>query len=155
MIHFLPIEHDAIEALILLEGGATPYPWTTQSLSESFEASADCYLIEHQGQSIGYCVMQSVLDEAELLNIVIFKPYQSQGYGAKAIQILKQKLIDSGIKSLFLEVRASNHIAQALYEKMGFEVVSIRQNYYRTENQATEDANVMRCSLKGAPGLRA
>lgn len=91
--------------------------------------------------------MQWVLDEAELLNIVIFKPFQSQGFGSEVMRKLKLDLVDSGIKKLFLEVRASNEIAKALYEKMGFEVVHTRRNYYRLAKQKAEDALIMRCSL--------
>lgn len=147
MIHFSPLKRSAIDALIRLERGATPYPWTVQNLKNSFEASADCYLIERKGESIGYYVVQWVLDEAELLNIVIFKPFQSQGFGSEVMRKLKLELADSGIKKLFLEVRASNEIAKALYEKMGFEVVHTRRNYYRLAKQKAEDALIMRCSL--------
>jgi ribosomal-protein-alanine N-acetyltransferase len=147
VIDFSPIKRDVIGALTSRERAATPYPWTARNLEDSFTASANAYLIEHQGESIGYCVVQVVLDEAELLNIVIFKPFQSQGLGAKAIQKLKLKLAGSGVKILFLEVRASNVIAKGLYEKMGFEVLNTRQSYFRVANQMAEDALVMRCML--------
>lgn len=153
MIDFSPIRHDAIEALTLLEAAATPYSWTAKNLTDSFEASADCRLIEYQGESMGYCVVRTVLDEAELLNMVIFRPFQSQGYGAEVIQKLKLELTESGVKTLFLEVRVSNVIAQALYEKMGFEVLSTRRNYYHIRGRETEDAIVMRCCLKKEPGF--
>ena len=147
MIDFSPIKRDAIGTLTNRERAATPYPWTARSLEDSFNASANAYLIGHQGESIGYCVVQIVLDEAELLNIVIFKPFQSQGFGAKVIQKLKLKLASSGVKILFLEVRSSNVIAKALYEKMGFEVHNTRQSYFRVANQMAEDALAMRCTL--------
>ena len=147
VINLSPLQRDAVEALTCMEIAATPNPWTAQNLLDSFEASANCYLIEYQCDCIGYCVVQSVLDEAELLNIVIFKPFQSRGFGAKAIQKLKLELAESGAKYLFLEVRASNVIARALYEKASFEVVNTRRHYYRVANQAAEHALVMRCNL--------
>ncbi len=147
MIQFSPFRRDEIEALILREVSATPYPWTTRNLNDSIDASANCRLIKHKGKTIGYCVVQSVLDEAELLNIVVFKTYQLRGFGIKVIQKLKAELVQSGVINIFLEVRASNLIAKALYEKTGFEVVDIRRKYYRAGNQVKEDALVMRCSL--------
>ena len=45
-----------------------------------------------------------------------------------------------GTKRLSLEVRVSNHVAQSLYQKLGFEPGGIRKNYY-ADNQ--EDALVM------------
>lgn len=148
MICFSPVNSDAIGALTDLERSATPHPWTAQNLLDSYKSSADCYRIERLGEIIGYCVVQPVLDEAELLNIVIFKSFQSQGYGSKVVRKLKQELAASGIKILYLEVRVSNLIAKNLYEKSGFEVVDIRKNYYRAGNQAIEDALVMCCSLQ-------
>ncbi|MCP4011401.1 MAG: ribosomal protein S18-alanine N-acetyltransferase [Proteobacteria bacterium] len=147
MIQFSPVRRNEIEALILREASATPYPWTARNLNDSVDASADCRLIKHKGKTIGYCVVQSVLDEAELLNIVVFKPYQLRGFGTKIIQKLKAELAQSGMINIFLEVRASNLIAKALYEKTDFEVVDIRQKYYRAGNQVKEDALLMRCSL--------
>jgi ribosomal-protein-alanine N-acetyltransferase len=147
VIHVSPLKRSAIDALIRLERDATPYPWTTQNLRDSFEASANCHLIERNGEPIGYYVVQRVLDEAELLNIVVFKPFQSRGLGFETIRKLKLELAGSGIKKLFLEVRASNAIATALYEKMGFEVVHTRRNYYRLAKHKTEDALIMRCFL--------
>jgi ribosomal-protein-alanine N-acetyltransferase len=47
-------------------------------------------------------------------------------------------------KRLSLEVRVSNHIAQSLYTKLGFEAGGIRKRYY-TDNQ--EDALVMWVNL--------
>jgi len=147
LIRFSPLNCDAIEDLIHLESQATPYPWTVQNLADSDVSSADCYQVERQGENIGYCVIQRVLDEAELLNIVVFKPFQSRGYGAELVEKTKEKLLVSGVKKLFLEVRASNLVARALYQKTGFEVVNIRRNYYRAENQGAEDALVMQCLL--------
>jgi len=147
VIHFSPLKRSAIDTLIRLERDTTPYSWTAQNLKNSFEASADCYLVQSEGESIGYYVVQRVLDEAELLNIVVFKPFQSQGFGSETMRKLKLELAGSRIKKLFLEVRASNEIAMALYEKMGFEVMHARRNYYRVEKQKAEDALIMRCYL--------
>lgn len=147
VIHFLTLKRDAIETLVRLEASATAAPWTGQNLEDSFATSADCHIIECRGDNIGYCVVQRVLDEAELLNIVIFKQYQSQGYGREAINKLKQDLAQLGIKTLFLEVRASNITARALYVKSGFNVINTRRNYYRVTDQENEDALVMRCLL--------
>ncbi len=46
------------------------------------------------------------------------------------------------LSKVFLEVRASNAIAQSLYHKWGFEKISIRKQYYRASQEAgkREDA---------------
>jgi ribosomal-protein-alanine N-acetyltransferase len=46
-----------------------------------------------------------------------------------------------GAEAGYLEVRASNEAAQALYEQYGFKAVGRRRNYY---DRPREDAVVMR-----------
>jgi ribosomal-protein-alanine N-acetyltransferase len=54
-------------------------------------------------------------------------------------------LIDgSGCTQFWLEVRASNSAARSLYEKLGFEVLGVRKNYYE---RPREDALVMGLTL--------
>ena len=43
---------------------------------------------------------------------------------------------------MFLEVRASNQVAQSLYEQMGFNEVGVRHNYYPAF-RGREDAIVL------------
>jgi [ribosomal protein S18]-alanine N-acetyltransferase len=45
-----------------------------------------------------------------------------------------------GAVSMTLEARVSNHVAQNLYKKLGFEAGGIRKNYYSDNG---EDALVM------------
>ncbi len=151
MIQFLAMERNEIDALTILEALATPKPWTANKLKDSYDGSANCRVIKNGQNTIGYCVVQNVLDEAELLNIVIFRSFQAKGHGRKAIKKLKRDLTESGATTLYLEVRASNAIAKALYEKTGFEVINIRKNYYPADDlnkQLADDALVMRCSLQ-------
>ena len=50
----------------------------------------------------------------------------------------------AGIRTLWLEVRASNAAAIALYESLGFNEATIRRNYYPTAD-GHEDAIIMHC----------
>jgi ribosomal-protein-alanine N-acetyltransferase len=51
---------------------------------------------------------------------------------------------EMGAKSMTLEVRVTNHVAQSLYRKLGFQNGGIRKNYY-SDNQ--EDGLVMWVNL--------
>jgi ribosomal-protein-alanine N-acetyltransferase len=46
-------------------------------------------------------------------------------------------------RSLFLEVRASNHVAAALYAGLGFNEIGRRPGYYPLDGRRREDALVM------------
>ncbi|HBH66256.1 MAG TPA: ribosomal-protein-alanine N-acetyltransferase, partial [Erwinia persicina] len=52
-----------------------------------------------------------------------------------------------GIVTLWLEVRASNHAAIALYEQLDFNEVSIRRNYYPAADGGKEDAIMMALTI--------
>ena len=56
------------------------------------------------------------------------------------------KLKEKGIQTLWLEVRESNP-ARFLYEKLGFNEVDIRKNYYPKPEGGRENAVVMACYL--------
>jgi ribosomal-protein-alanine N-acetyltransferase len=54
----------------------------------------------------------------------------------------------NGVKKAFLEVRACNHEAQALYTRYGFEPIGLRKGYY---SDTHEDAIVMFLEMKSQP----
>lgn len=90
----------------------------------------------------GFAITQIVLDEATLFNIAIDPQYQRQGYGRLLLEHLIEQLEERNIVTLWLEVRASNARAIALYESLGFNEVSVRRNDYPSAN-GREDAIMM------------
>lgn len=87
-----------------------------------------------------------MLDEATLFNIAVHPEHQRKGYGRALMEHLIAELEQRGILTLWLEVRASNQQAIALYQVLGFNEVSIRRNYYPTA-QGREDAIIMALPL--------
>lgn len=139
MIHLSAASSEQVEDLVERERLTTPHPWTASSLKGSLLGSADCLLIQKHKDTLGYLVVQQVLDEAELLNFVIFKPHGSKGYGYAALLKLQDQLLSAGIRKIHLEVRASNHVARALYQKAGFTRTALRANYYRPGGASVAD----------------
>lgn len=96
---------------------------------------------------IGFMINQVILDECHLLTICICPDLQGLGLATAALTWLIELMRSKSIKTLLLEVRASNSKAIALYEKLGFSKLSIRKNYYPvTEGQ--EDAWVMQLRIE-------
>ena len=147
MINLSPIRSEQIEDLIRREALTTPHPWSEAALRGSLQGGANCLLIQQDELNVGYLVVQSVEDEAELLNLVIFHPYGSQGHGRAAMLALQRRLRDAGIHTLHLEVRAANTIARTLYEKTGFTQLGVRAAYYpgSTPDEGRDDAILMCC----------
>ena len=151
VIRFVPLEVLSIPELIALEIASTPFPWTISMLEGSLTAKPDCQKICLDDETIGYLVVQRIFDEADILNLVIFKSFQARGHGYAVICKLQEDLAKLGVKKLFLEVRRSNHAAHALYAKTGFAQLGTREAYYRARSPAerAEDALILSCDLKG------
>lgn len=121
-------------------------PWSLEQFEDDInqETSQYLFLLEKQ-QLIGFISYYSIFGEVDITHVVINKEYQHQGYGKKMLRELVKKLADSNHEKLFLEVRPSNLAAIDVYKKVGFEVISIRKNYYQ---KPKEDAWIMCCKIR-------
>ncbi|AJJ21143.1 MULTISPECIES: ribosomal protein S18-alanine N-acetyltransferase [Yersinia] len=125
-----------------IEQASHAFPWTEKTLVSN---QGDRYLnfkLSVSQQMVGFAITQIVLDEATLFNIAIDPQYQRQGYGRLLLEHLIEQLETRDIVTLWLEVRASNARAIALYESLGFNEVSVRRNYYPSAD-GREDAIMM------------
>lgn len=122
------------------------FPWTKQTfVSNQGERYLNLKLCRDQ-QLVAFAVTQVVLDEATLFNLAVHPDHQRQGYGRRLLEQLIVELEQKDVITLWLEVRASNARAIALYDSLGFNEVSVRKNYYPTA-QGREDAIIMALPL--------
>ena len=94
----------------------------------------------------GYSIVSMVGGEAHIMNICVDPDVQKRGVGSK----LLEKMIELATKkaeTIFLEVRPSNKVAIALYEKRGFNEIGVRKNYYPAVNGKREDAVMLALDL--------
>lgn len=80
------------------------------------------------------------VDEAHISTIAVRPEYRRRGLGELLIVTMIEDARGLRCKHMTLEVRASNVVAQKLYQKFGFEFVGRRKGYY-TDNW--EDALLM------------
>ena len=120
-------------------------PWSVNSITSELDNRLSLWLVAvAEDQVVGYVGSQTVLGETDMMNIAIHPDYRKQGLATKLILELSRQLIECGSHGLMLEVRASNEPAKSLYQKLGFETVGIRRNYYRNPK---EDALILRKEL--------
>ena len=84
---------------------------------------------------IGYVCFFQVNDEVEIIKIGIKKSHQGKNYGTNLIIKIK----NISIKKIFLEVSSLNKTAIKFYEKNGFKIIGIRQNYYTLKDNSKVD----------------
>ena len=84
--------------------------------------------------------LQQAADEGYIANIAVLPAWRRKGWGEALLRYLIDYAREEKLSFLTLEVRRSNLPAQALYRKLGFEVVGVRQHYYA---RPREDAILM------------
>lgn len=82
--------------------------------------------------------------EADIQTIAVAVRARRSGLGRTLVLTLMNEARHRGARELFLEVRADNHGAQALYASLGFEQLAIREKYYQPDGV---DAIVMRAEV--------
>ena len=131
-----------LERLAEIENAAHQYPWSTSMLEESLCCKHIFKKLTYNSEVAGFFVLMDSGDFWEILDIVIAPEFQSKGLGA----FLLGEIIGSGgkakVEKIFLEVRESNLVAQSLYRKCGFQVISTRKKYYHAQ-EGREDGLVM------------
>lgn len=90
---------------------------------------------DEDDQIIGVCVFSRVLDEAEILQIFVRHEKQRNGYATILLEQVCQLLQIQQVNQIFLEVMVGNTSAINLYEKLGFNVIGNRKNYYKVDGK--------------------
>ena len=141
-MQFSEFKENDLSAIGLIENEVHAYPWTHGNFLDSLKSNHTCLMMKLNEEIIGYTVMMFVLDECHLLNISIKKSVQKKGYGSHLLNEVIRQANLAHAKTIYLEVRASNQAAIHLYDKHGFNEMSIRKDYYRAK-EGREDAVLM------------
>ncbi|MDM8546030.1 ribosomal protein S18-alanine N-acetyltransferase [Candidatus Venteria ishoeyi] len=152
-LQFYPMTPADLEQVMAIEQQAYQIPWTQRIFSDCLKTDYACCLMRQAEDLLAYGVMSVAVGEAHILNICVQPRYQGQQLGYHLMLHLIKLAKKHGAKTMFLEVRPSNRAACALYEKLGFNEVGLRKNYYpaepthySTKNQR-EDARILALEL--------
>jgi len=98
------------------------------------------WVAEVDGKIAAMLVLWFIVDEAHIATIAVHPDFRWQGIGEQILLHALRAAHNEGAQRAFLEVRAGNVAAQAMYQKYGFEVAGVRPGYYKDNN---EDALLM------------
>jgi ribosomal-protein-alanine N-acetyltransferase len=115
------------------------------SLKQFQQSLDDSEVLVSAGKIIGFSVVASILNEAEIHNVAVHPDHQGLGLGSVLLDHVITHL-PAATTQLYLEVRASNFRAIRLYLQKDFLQVGERRDYYKTE-YGREDALLMSRSI--------
>ncbi|MEO6248749.1 MAG: GNAT family N-acetyltransferase [Sphingomicrobium sp.] len=116
--------------------------WTRSQCAEILPMSGVTLTLARDDASavpVGFALIRTVADEAELLLIAVAPGERRRGIGRALIGHFVDHATAQGARRLHLEVRDGND-AVALYHASGFKVAGRRHHYYRGASGAQFDA---------------
>lgn len=131
-----------LNGVLDIECAAYEFPWSDKIFRDCLRVGYPSWIYEKDGRLCGYGVMSVAAGEAHILNLCVNPPEQGQGVGKSILRVLMSTARALSVQTIFLEVRQSNHRAQALYEQFGFNEIGTRRNYY-PHTSGREDAMVL------------
>lgn len=135
---FRPMRTVDIDKVYEIEAASFSDPWLKELFAMELEHDAFVVLLDET--VVGYICAWQVLDECTITNISVQPELRRRGIGEFMLDRLFDIMKTREVVHYYLEVRASNLPAQALYGKLGFRQVGLRKEYY---HNPLEDAVVM------------
>ena len=97
-------------------------------------------------QPVGFSLVRTVADEAELLLLAVAPDHQRRGIGRLLLDQFVERARCAGASRVHLEVRDGNP-AVGMYRRAGFEPAGRRANYYRGSDGHQYDAITLAFAL--------
>jgi len=126
------------------ESFSLPWPERAFHFELHSNPASRCWVAEENGQVAAMLVVWMILDEAHIATIATEAGHRRKGIGRKLLEKALELAEEEGADRAFLEVRAGNEAAQAMYRGMGFVEDGRRKSYYRDNY---EDAILMSLNL--------
>ena len=118
------------------------HPWTEGVFRDCLRNGQECWLLMSSNLNVGHGILSIAAGESHLLNVCVHPDFQGHGFGRILVEHILERARAGKASTIFLEVRPSNVAACELYDKLGFNEVGVRENYYPSK-VGREDALVL------------
>ncbi|MER2491415.1 ribosomal protein S18-alanine N-acetyltransferase [Catenovulum sediminis] len=138
----MSVEHCA--QVYAIEQASQAHPWSEALIKSCLHPRYFNLVCLGNNQVAGFLIADMVVDELSLLNICVAPHARRQGIAQQLHQYMINFAKQNQVHKVWLEVRSDNTEAFNLYQKLGYQPISIRKNYYA----AGVDALNMQLMLK-------
>lgn len=145
---------DDLERIMALETAMFPSDaWSPATMDAEISGQHGYYLvaIAEDGGLDGYAGLHAPAGsgQGDIQTIAVADRARRRGLGRTLMLALLNEARTRGTTEVFLEVRADNPGAQALYASLGFAEIAVRPNYYQPDGV---DAVIMRLAVPEPEG---
>ena len=145
----VPMVAPDIPAVLKIEALSFSSSWPANAFANEINDNklAHYFTGRLDNKIVAYGGIWVILEDSHVTTIAVHPDIRGQKRGEEMLIFLLDQAIARGASWITLEVRESNDVAQKLYRKYGFTIVSTRRGYYSDNN---ENALVMWAgNLKG------
>jgi len=143
------MREDDLPSVMEIEHLSFPHPWRLSTfIGEigNYPISNPFVIIHSPNERLmGYIILWFIQEEVQISNFALHPDFRRKGVGEAVLRDILDKITKEGAANIFLEVRPSNRVACSLYEKLGFQTLGMKKNYYQSP---VEDALIMGKKLK-------
>jgi ribosomal-protein-alanine N-acetyltransferase len=135
------MRNEDVRAVLRIESLSFTTSWPLNAFtSEINDNKLAHYFVGRLGEGehapiVAYGGIWVILEDSHITTIAVHPDFRGRRYGEQMLQFLLREAIERGAAWITLEVRESNDVAQRLYRKYGFTVVSTRKAYYSDNNE--------------------
>ncbi len=131
-IGILPARQSDLPAIMALERTGFPEPeqWSERSWLGELVAENRRVLLARAHQPVGVVTLSVTGELAELLRLVVAPAHRRTGIGTRLVHAGLEAVRQAGARAAILEVGYTNEPAIALYQRLGFEQLRVRESYY-------------------------
>lgn len=123
--------------------GLTPWGYSALETDILRSKKSLYFVVYHKMEPIAFLGSRLESSNIHITNIAVVPDWQSQGIGRLLIGNLVEVAKVEQVASLSLEVRVSNEKAKILYDKMGFESIRVKKNYYHGDGEDALDMHLI------------
>jgi ribosomal-protein-alanine N-acetyltransferase len=137
-LEIAPMVIDDIPDVLAIETLSFQSAWPPNAFTTELRDNklAHYFVGRLDGKIVAYGGIWVILEDSHVTTIAVHPDVRGQRLGEEILVFLLDEAIERDASWITLEVRETNDVAQKLYRKYGFTVVSTRRGYYSDNNES-------------------